>query len=114
MSLFTAHPSALIDPGATIGENTRIWHFSHVCAGAQIGANCLLGQNVYVAGGARIGDGSKIQHNVSTVDCVQPADAVLVGLSAVLTNLRDARAPVSRRAAFTATLAVRVASIAAH
>jgi len=114
MSLFTAHPSALIDPGATIGENTRIWHFSHVCAGAQIGANCSLGQNVYVAGGARIGDGSKIQNNVSIFDGVQLAEDVFVGPSAVFTNVRHPRAHVSRRAEFTATHVGRGASIGAN
>ena len=31
------HASAIVDEGAAIGEETRIWHFVHVCAGARIG-----------------------------------------------------------------------------
>lgn len=114
MSPFTAHPSAIIDPGATIGAGTRIWHFSHVCAGAQIGGNCSLGQNVYVAGGAQIGAGSKIQNNVSIFDGVHLADDVFVGPSAVFTNVRHPRAHVSRRAEYGATRVGRGASIGAN
>ncbi|HKW85051.1 MAG TPA: N-acetyltransferase, partial [Burkholderiaceae bacterium] len=43
-----AHPSAIVDAGAQIGDGTRIWHFVHVSAGARIGAGCSLGQGVYV------------------------------------------------------------------
>ena len=34
------HESAIVDEGATIGEGTKIWHFSHVCSGAVIGNAC--------------------------------------------------------------------------
>lgn len=27
------HPSAIVDEGAQIGENSRVWHFVHVCGG---------------------------------------------------------------------------------
>lgn len=114
MSHFTAHPSAVIDAGATIGDRTRIWHFSHVCAGAKIGANCSLGQNVYVAGSAQIGAGSKIQNNVSIYDGVYLAEDVFVGPSAVFTNVRHPRAHVSRRAEYTGTQIGRGASIGAN
>ena len=38
------HPSAVIDIGAKIGQGSRIWHFTHVCAGAKIGKNVSIGQ----------------------------------------------------------------------
>lgn len=114
MSQFTAHPSAIVDPGARIGEHTRIWHFSHICAGAHIGANCTLGQNTYVAGDARIGDGSKIQNNVSIFDGVHLAEDVFVGPSAVFTNVRHPRAHVSRRGEYGATRVGQGASIGAN
>lgn len=114
MSSFIAHPSAIIDAGANIGEHTRIWHFSHICAGAQIGAHCSLGQNTYVAGGARIGAGSKIQNNVSIFDGVHLAEDVFVGPSAVFTNVRTPRAHVSRRSEYGATRVGRGASIGAN
>ncbi|NCQ36075.1 N-acetyltransferase, partial [bacterium] len=39
-----SHETAVIDDGATIGEGTKIWHFSHVMGGAVIGKGCNLGQ----------------------------------------------------------------------
>ena len=45
---YTAHPSAIVDDGAQVGDGSRIWHFVHVSPGARIGERCSLGQNVYV------------------------------------------------------------------
>ena len=58
MSVFV-HPSAVVDPGAEIGEGTRVWHFSHVMARARLGQKCVVGQNVYL-GNVTVGDGVKI------------------------------------------------------
>ena len=51
------HPTAIVDEGATIGDDTRVWHWTHISPGARIGRGCSLGQNVYVASTAVIGDG---------------------------------------------------------
>ena len=42
------HESAIIDAGALIGEDTRVWHWTHICSGAKIGEHCSFGQNVFV------------------------------------------------------------------
>src|SRR6185437_6252892 len=60
---YWAHPTAVIDRGAQVGAETKIWHFCHVTGGARIGSRCVLGQNAFVAGGAMIGDGCRIQNN---------------------------------------------------
>ena len=65
MSDFFVHESSYVDPGVTIGENTKIWYFCHLQSGAVIGKNCSFGQNVNIAGNVRIGDGVKVQNNVS-------------------------------------------------
>ena len=26
------HPTAVVDPGARLGEGTSVWHFTHVCS----------------------------------------------------------------------------------
>src|SRR5215469_3713394 len=49
---FFVHPTAIIDPGVSIGSGTRIWHFSHVLSGSVIGERCVIGQNVMIAAGA--------------------------------------------------------------
>ena len=111
---FWAHATAVIDEGATIGDDTKIWHFSHVMAGARIGAGCVLGQNAFVADGAVVGDGCRLQNNVSIYDGVVLEDDVFVGPSAVFTNVRTPRAAVSRKGAFVTTRVGHGATIGAN
>ena len=40
------HDSAYADAGAEIGEDSKIWHFSHIMQGSRLGQKCSLGQNV--------------------------------------------------------------------
>lgn len=111
---YFAHATAVIDEPASIGEGTRIWHFSHVMAGARIGARCVLGQNVFVASRAVIGDGCKIQNNVSLYDDVLLEDDVFVAPSAVFTNVVNPRAFIERKTEYRATRIGRGASIGAN
>ncbi len=80
------HESSYVDPGVTIGENTKIWYFCHLQSGAVIGKNCSFGQNVNIAGNVRIGDGVKVQNNVSIYEGVELEDYVFCGPSMVFTN----------------------------
>jgi UDP-2-acetamido-3-amino-2,3-dideoxy-glucuronate N-acetyltransferase len=98
MSAFI-HESAYVDDGATIGEDTKIWHFSHVSTGATIGAGCSLGQNVFVARGVTIGNHVKIQNNVSIYEGVVLEDYVFCGPSMVFTNVRTPRSAFPRNTA---------------
>ena len=41
------HDTAIVDKGAKVGKNTKIWHWVHICKGAVIGDNCSFGQSVY-------------------------------------------------------------------
>lgn len=110
----TIHPSAIVDAGAELGEGTRVWHFSHVCAGARIGAGCSLGQNVFVGNDVVIGRGVKIQNNVSVYDAVTLEDEVFCGPSVVFTNVMNPRAAVPRRSEYRRTLVRRGASLGAN
>jgi UDP-2-acetamido-3-amino-2,3-dideoxy-glucuronate N-acetyltransferase len=111
---FFAHATACIDEPCTIGEGTRIWHFSHVMSGARIGRACMLGQNVFVAGGAVVGDGVRVQNNVSIYDGVVLEDDVFLGPSCVLTNVSNPRAALRRHGAFEGTRIRRGATIGAN
>ena len=84
---FFVHPSSYIDDGVTIGEGTKVWHFSHVQSGARIGRSCILGQNVNVGNNVAIGDFVKIQNNVSVYEGVTLEDYVFCGPSMVFTNV---------------------------
>lgn len=111
---YFAHPSACVDEPVTIGEGTRIWHFSHVMANAVIGKSCSFGQGCFVASGVRIGDGVKVQNNVSIYEGTEIEDAVFLGPSCVLTNVTNPRAEVLRRSLYEKTRIRRGASIGAN
>jgi UDP-2-acetamido-3-amino-2,3-dideoxy-glucuronate N-acetyltransferase len=108
------HPTAIVDPGAEIGEGTRIWHWVHVCADARIGRNCSLGQNVFVGNKVVIGDNVKIQTNVSVYDNVTLEDDVFCGPSMVFTNVYNPRSAVSRKREYRDTLVKRGATLGAN
>ncbi|MDQ0024192.1 UDP-2-acetamido-3-amino-2,3-dideoxy-glucuronate N-acetyltransferase [Variovorax paradoxus] len=111
---YTAHPSAIIDSGAEIGDGTRIWHWVHVSGQAQIGNGCSLGQNVYVGNDVRIGNNVKIQNNVSVYDAVTLEDDVFCGPSMVFTNVYNPRAAVTRKNEYRRTLVRRGATLGAN
>jgi UDP-2-acetamido-3-amino-2,3-dideoxy-glucuronate N-acetyltransferase len=114
MAAFFAHPSAVIDAGAHIGDDTRIWHFSHICAGARIGQRCSFGQNTMVADDVVIGDNVKVQNNVAIYTGTTIEDDVFLGPSCVLTNVTNPRSQVVRRSLYEKTLIRRGASIGAN
>lgn len=111
---YWAHPTAIVDPPAQIGEGTKIWHFCHVMAGARVGARCVLGQNVFVASRAVIGNGCKIQNNVSLYDDVILEDDVFLAPSAVFTNVTNPRAFIERKHEYRKTVVGRGASVGAN
>jgi UDP-2-acetamido-3-amino-2,3-dideoxy-glucuronate N-acetyltransferase len=111
---YFAHSSAIVDEPCEIGENTKIWHFSHVMANSRIGLGCILGQNVHVASGVRIGDNVKIQNNVSLYTGVELEDDVFCGPSMVFTNVITPRSHVNRKAEYRKTLVKRGASLGAN
>ena len=108
------HSSAVIDPGAELGDGVKVWHFCHVSEGAIIGAGSSLGQNVFVGRGVRIGARAKIQNNVSLYDGVELEDEVFLGPSCVFTNVINPRAFVDRKHAYRRTRVGRGASIGAN
>ena len=111
---YTVHPTAIVDEGAQIGENTYIWHWVHVCGGAKIGERCSLGQNVFVGNKVAIGNNVKIQNNVSVYDNVTLEDDVFCGPSMVFTNVYNPRSAVSRKNEYRNTLVKRGTTMGAN
>lgn len=110
----TIHATAIVDPGATIGDGTRVWHWVHVSAGAIIGRDCSLGQNVFVGNRVRIGSNVKIQNNVSIYDNVTLEDDVFCGPSMVFTNVYNPRSAISRKDEYRDTVVRRGATLGAN
>jgi UDP-2-acetamido-3-amino-2,3-dideoxy-glucuronate N-acetyltransferase len=94
---YFVHESSYVDDGVEIGENTKIWHFSHVQKGSRIGSNCSLGQNVNVGNNVTIGNNVKIQNNVSIYEGVELGDYVFCGPSMVFTNIMNPRSEFPQR-----------------
>jgi UDP-2-acetamido-3-amino-2,3-dideoxy-glucuronate N-acetyltransferase len=111
---YTAHPSAIVDEGAQIGEGSRVWHFVHVCGGAKIGQGVSLGQNVFVGNQVTIGDRCKVQNNVSVYDNVTLEEGVFCGPSMVFTNVHNPRALIERKNEYRNTLVKKGATLGAN
>lgn len=114
MNAPTIHPSAIVDEGAVIGEDSRIWHWVHVCSGARIGKGVSLGQNVFVGNRVMIGDHCKIQNNVSVYDNVTLEDGVFCGPSMVFTNVHNPRAFIERKDEYRNTRVKKGATLGAN
>lgn len=108
------HESAIVDEGATIGKDSRVWHFVHICSGAIIGKNCSMGQNVFIGNKVIIGDDCKIQNNVSVYDNVTLEDGVFCGPSMVFTNVYNPRSFVDRKSEYMPTLIKTGATLGAN
>ena len=111
---FWQHASAIVDDGATLGDETKVWHFAHISPGARIGARCSLGQGVYVGNDVTIGNNVRIQNNVSVYDGVTLEDDVFCGPSMVFTNVYNPRAAVARKSEYRRTQVKSGASLGAN
>ena len=113
---FFIHSTAVADEKVKIGDNTKIWHFSHIQKGAIIGKNCILGQNVNVARNVIIGNNVKIQNNVSIYEGVELEDYVFCGPSMVFTNIIYPRAefPQNNSKFYKKTLIKKFATLGAN
>lgn len=111
---YHVHDSAIVDDGAKIGENTRVWHFVHICSGAEIGEGCSLGQNVFIGNKVTIGNNVKIQNNVSVYDNVHLEDDVFCGPSMVFTNVYNPRSFIERKTEYRDTLVKQGATLGAN
>lgn len=114
MAKYFAHETAVIDEGCTIGDDTKIWHFSHIMPDCTIGKGCNIGQNVVVSPLVILGNNVKVQNNVSIYTGVICEDDVFLGPSMVFTNVMNPRSAINRRNQYTETLVKKGASIGAN
>jgi UDP-2-acetamido-3-amino-2,3-dideoxy-glucuronate N-acetyltransferase len=106
---YFVHESSYVDDNCTIGDGTKIWHFSHIQSNTKIGENCTFGQNVNVGNNVKIGNNCKVQNNVSIYEGVELEDYVFCGPSMVFTNILDPRCMYPQRgSAFYVKTLVRI------
>ena len=114
MKNFFAHETAVIDANCTIGDGTKIWHFSHIMSNSIIGEQCNIGQNVVVSPKVILGKNVKVQNNVSIYTGVICEDDVFLGPSMVFTNVINPRSAIIRKEEYRQTIVKKGASIGAN
>ena len=114
MAKYFAHESSYVDDKVNIGDDTKIWHFSHILSGSEIGENCSFGQNCVVGPNVKIGNGIKVQNNISIYEGVEIEDDVFLGPSMVFTNVINPRAFIVKKQEFKKTLLKKGCSIGAN
>tara|TARA_B100000963_G_scaffold48102_1_gene36382 strand:- start:60 stop:638 length:579 start_codon:yes stop_codon:yes gene_type:complete len=110
------HESCYVDKDVKIGDNSKIWHFSHIQSGSVLGINTTIGQNVNISNNVKIGNCVKIQNNVSIYEGVELEDYVFCGPSMVFTNVLIPRSEFPQRGSkyYLKTLVKKSVSIGAN
>jgi acetyltransferase-like isoleucine patch superfamily enzyme len=85
MSNFYVHEKAFCE-STSIGENTRIWAFSHIMKDVIIGVDCNFGDHSFVESGVIIGNRVTVKNGVSIWNGVEIEDDVFLGPNCVFTN----------------------------
>ncbi len=79
------HNTAIVET-ENIGDNTKIWAYSHICKDTIIGDNCVIGEGVYIGPNVKIGNNCKIQNHALIYEGVTIEDNVFIGPNVVTTN----------------------------
>lgn len=111
---FFVHPLSIVDDGAIVGENTRIWHWSHIMNGAIVGSNCNIGEHAFIESGVVIGNRVKIKNNVALYSGLTCEDDVFLGPNCVFTNVSNPRSFIERKNEFLQTVIRKGATIGAN
>ena len=84
------HPTALVETNI-IGEDTKIWAFTHIMKNVPIGANCNIGDNCFIETGAVVGNNVTIKNGNMLFEGITLEDGVFVGPHVFFTNDRFPR-----------------------
>ena len=98
------HPSTFIEKNVVIGNNTKVWHFSHISENVIIGKDCIFGQNTFIGRNVKIKNNVKIQNNVSIFEGVELKNDVFCGPSVVFTNVLNPRSFINQKKSFLKTI----------
>jgi UDP-3-O-[3-hydroxymyristoyl] glucosamine N-acyltransferase len=71
------HPTAHVDPGASLASGVEIGPFAVVEAGAEIGSGCVIGPHAVVGAGVVLGEGCRIGAHASISHCIAGRGVVL-------------------------------------
>ena len=83
---YYAHPLAVIEPGAIIGEKSRIWAWAHILPGVTVGTDCNICDHVFIENGVSIGNRVTIKCGVYLWEGISVEDDVFIGPGVSFTN----------------------------
>lgn len=78
------HPTAVIDPTATVGEGSYIGAYVVVDAGAKVGSGCKIYPHCYIGDRATIGDNTMLYSGVKVYEECKIGNRVIVHSGAVI------------------------------
>jgi UDP-2-acetamido-3-amino-2,3-dideoxy-glucuronate N-acetyltransferase len=84
--------SADVDPTASLGDGTRVWHLAQLREGVSVGADCVIGRGAYLGPGVVLGDRCKVQNHALVYEPAVVGDGVFIGPAVVFTNDENPRA----------------------
>jgi acetyltransferase-like isoleucine patch superfamily enzyme len=105
------HPNALVESD-NIGDDTRIWAFSHVLNGAVIGSGCNICDHTYIEYGVSIGNDVTVKCGIYIWEGITIEDNVFLGPNVVFTN--DVRPRSKQHVGISKTIIRKGASIGAN
>jgi UDP-2-acetamido-3-amino-2,3-dideoxy-glucuronate N-acetyltransferase len=82
----------VVEEGAMLGENVKVWHHVHIRTGAIVGDGASIGKGAFIDTQAIVGPGCKIQNYACIYQGVTLGPFVFVGPHACFTNDRNPRA----------------------
>lgn len=83
---YFVHPQGIVEEGAQLGAETRVWAFSHILPGAVIGSDCNINDGVFIENDVVVGNRVTIKCGVQVWDGITLEDDVFVGPNATFTN----------------------------
>lgn len=107
------HLLALVDTGAVVGENTRVWAYAHLLPGCRVGDDCNICDGVFIENDVVVGNRVTIKCGVQLWDGVRLEDDVFVGPNVTFSNDPFPRSR-HRPEKFMVTTVCRGASIGAN
>jgi UDP-2-acetamido-3-amino-2,3-dideoxy-glucuronate N-acetyltransferase len=86
------HPSAFVEEGVKVGDNSKVWHLCHLREGCVIEESVNLGKDVFVDAGVTIRKGTRVQNGVSIYNGVHVGMYCFIGPHVIFTNDQFPRA----------------------
>jgi acetyltransferase-like isoleucine patch superfamily enzyme len=80
------HPTALVEPGVSLGPGTSVWDAVHIRRNARLGRDCIVGEKTYIAYDVVIGSLVKINACVYICAGVTIEDGCMISAHVVFTN----------------------------